>query len=127
MLYWASVVSALVGATLISYAAIAEVDSSGYFRIVGAVVVADLFLVMIQPVVRRMSRAPGAQALYAFDCVVDRPVGHLPSGYTAAADGLSVGCSVSAADFAAGVATAIRTLERGGAKVMRVERRSDAA
>ena len=117
---------ALAGAALIAYGLAGEVDSSGYWRIVGAIVVADVFLVIVQPVARRLARAPGERTLFAFECTLDRPAGALATGYTASGDGRTVACSVAAAGFAEAVAEAIRTLERGGAEVVRVERRSDA-
>ncbi len=125
-LFVGSVVFGLGAAALIAYGLAAEVDSSGYFRIVGAVVVADLFLVIVQPVARRMARSPAERTPFAFECTLDRPVGALPAGYTAAADGRTVACSVLAAGFAEAAAEAIRTLERGGAKVVRIERNADA-
>jgi hypothetical protein len=71
-----------------------------------------------------MSRAPGERTAFAFECVCDRPPGDLPAGYTA--EGSRVACSVAAAGFADAVAEAIRVLERGGAKVVRVERNREA-
>ena len=121
-----SVVLALAGAATIAYGLAAEVDSSGYWRIVGAVVVADVFLVIVQPVARRLAGAPGERTSFAFECTLDGPAGALPAGYTGAADGRTVACSVPAAGFAEAAAEAIRTLERSGGRVVRVERGPEA-
>lgn len=123
-LFFGSVALALVGATMISIGAVEEVDSDGYWRILGAVVVADLFLVIVQPVARRMSRPPGVRTTFAFEIALDRAPGDLPAGYTA--EGTRVACSVAAAGFADAVAEAIRVLERGGVTVVRVERNREA-
>jgi hypothetical protein len=53
--------AALVATAMTWAAAIGEIDSAGYYRILGAVVVLDAFLVALQPVVRRLgTRAPAA-------------------------------------------------------------------
>jgi hypothetical protein len=59
-LYLASIVLGFLLAGLISYAAIAEVDSGGYYRFLGAVAVANVLSALLQPIVRRM--APAAPA-----------------------------------------------------------------
>jgi hypothetical protein len=46
-------------AVLASYAIWKEIDSEGFFRVLGALAVLDLFLVILQPLVRRL-RGPGA-------------------------------------------------------------------
>jgi hypothetical protein len=121
-LWAAGIVLSLLAATLVSIAVAWEVERSGFFRILGAVVVAAVLAVVVQLVAGRMAGGAPAQA-FAFRCTLDgaAPAG-LPAGYAAAAGESVVACEVSGADFAAAVAAAIRTLEREGARVERVER-----
>jgi hypothetical protein len=57
--YVAAVSLAVLLAVLASYAIWKEIDSEGFFRVLGALAVLDLFLVILQPLVRRL-RGPGA-------------------------------------------------------------------
>ncbi|MGH3035358.1 MAG: hypothetical protein ACRDON_12510 [Gaiellaceae bacterium] len=56
-LYLASIVLGFALAGLISYAAVAEVDGGGYYRLLGAVAVANVLSALLQPIVRRMAPA----------------------------------------------------------------------
>lgn len=98
ILYLGSIVLALAGASLIAFGAVAEVDSSGYWRVVGAVVIADLLFVIVQPIVRRLGSAPAAPELvFAFRCVLDGPAGETarpgtrPSGTASSSPARSAG------------------------------------
>jgi len=94
-------------ATLVAVAAVAEIDSGGYYRALGAVAVANVLLVALQPVLRRMAARPIAE--YRFACVLD--------------GGERVDCERGGRDFAAAVEAAIRELERDGRRVVSLERR----
>jgi hypothetical protein len=102
LLYLASIVGAFLVAGLSTLAAWKEIDDSGYYRGLGALVVANLLTVLLQPAARRMSGRPEPPSERRWTVVftVDR----MPS--EAAAD------------------EAKRTLERHGLRVERVERRS---
>jgi hypothetical protein len=123
LLWGASVGLAALAAAMISVAAIQEIDSDGFYRVLGAVVVADVFLVVAQSIARRMTGG-GAVSVHALRLTLDRPAGTRPEGFRVTGDGAVVEADVAGADFAAAVATAIRALERGGARVERVERRA---
>jgi hypothetical protein len=56
----ASHVSAAVAALLASVAVLDEIDDEGFLRALGAVVVANVLLVALQPVLRRMGGTPAA-------------------------------------------------------------------
>ena len=103
----ASHASAVLLAALISIAAIEEVEDDGYYRALGAAAVANVLLVALQPVLRRLGGAAGAAHRLA--CVMD--------------DGRRVERDVPARDFAAAAARAIREVERSGQRVVRIERR----
>jgi hypothetical protein len=51
---WAAGVCAVVLATMGCYAALAEVDSAGYYQAFGVVAVLDILGIVLQPVVRRL-------------------------------------------------------------------------
>jgi hypothetical protein len=102
----ASHATAALLATLVAGAALAEIDSGGYYRGLGAVAVANVLLVALQPVLHRMAAQPAAA--YRFVCVLD--------------DGRRVDIERGGRDFAAAVADAIRELEGRGARVVGVER-----
>ncbi len=53
-LYVASLVLGVLLAGMIALAAALEIDSSGYYRVLGAVAVADVLLVVVQSVARRL-------------------------------------------------------------------------
>ena len=94
-------------ATLVAVAALSEIDSGGYYRGLGAVAVANVLLVALQPILRRMAGQPAAA--YRFVCVLD--------------DGRRDAGERGGRDFPAAVADAIRELEGGDAREIGVERR----
>jgi hypothetical protein len=102
-------VCALVLALLISLAALAKVDDSGYYRLLGAVAVLDVLLVAIQGAVRRFGAPPAALGASApgFVCVL--------------ADGRRVRPHAVARDLPGAVAAALREFERRGERVRRIE------
>jgi hypothetical protein len=63
---WASGTCAVVLALMAIAAAIAEIDSAGYYQLFGVVAVLDVLGIALQPVVRRLG-APAASALPAAD------------------------------------------------------------
>ena len=101
-------VCAIVLALLVSNAALAEVDDSGYYRFLGVVAVLDVLLASLQPVVRRFG-APAAPSSRAsgFVCVL--------------ADGRRVRPPSSAHDLPSAVAAALRDFERRGERVRTIE------
>ena len=103
-------VCAIVLALLVSYAALAEVDDSGYYRFLGVVAVLDVLLAALQPVVRRFGApaapTPSARAS-SFVCVL--------------ADGRRVRPNSSTRDLPSAVAAALRDFERHGERVRRIE------
>lgn len=106
VLFAASCVLALVLAALATVAAWAEIeDSLLYFRILAAVAVLDVLLVVLQPVVA-LARPRGD--VHRLRLTVD-PGGELET-------------TIEATDFAAAAARAIRTAERDGRRVVRLER-----
>ena len=61
-LYVASLVLGVLLAGMIALAAALEIDSSGYYRVLGAVAVADVLLVVVQSVARRLGGPAQATA-----------------------------------------------------------------
>ena len=61
-LYVASLVLGVLLAGMIALAAALEIDSSGYYRVLGAVAVADVLLVVVQSVARRLGGPARATA-----------------------------------------------------------------
>jgi hypothetical protein len=125
IVYLAGLAGAVLVASLISIAAWQEIERAGYYRILGALAVADLLTVVLQPILRRTARAgrpaPARGDPHAFACTLDmRPV-DLPAWATRREDN-TVECRVPARDFASAVATAITALEKTGGKVLRIER-----
>jgi hypothetical protein len=100
VLYALSVVLVAVLAAMVSAAAWIEVEDETFYRILGAVAVADVLVVLLQPVLRRLTAVPAREESRA-----ERLVFVL--------DG------VPSADA---VEEARSVLERGGARVQRVER-----
>jgi hypothetical protein len=100
-LYLASLAFAVVLAAMITAAAWREVDDESYYRALGAFAVADLFLVIVQSVARRLPGvAPTARAEHQVVFTLDR----WPSEEA--------------------VSAASRALEEAGVRVDRVERRA---
>jgi hypothetical protein len=105
-LAFASHASAALAALLASLAVLWEVEDDGFLRALGAVVVANVLLVTLQPVLRRMGGAPAAR--YSFVCVLD--------------GGRRVDVERPGRDFAAALERAVRELERSGERVVGIER-----
>jgi MFS family permease len=105
MLFVASCVLALVVAALVTVAVWAEIEDSPYFRIVAAAAVLDVLLVVLQPVV---ALAQPRRDVYRVHVTVD--------------PGEELETTIEAADFAAAAERAIRTAERDGRRVVRLER-----
>jgi hypothetical protein len=61
-LVWAAAACALTLAAMACVAALAEVDSAGYYQAFGAVAVLDILGVVLQPVVRRLGKPVPASA-----------------------------------------------------------------
>ena len=111
-LYWLSIALAFVVAAMVSLAAWKEIDSEGYYRALGALVVTDLLAVVLQPLLRRMGRqaAEGEPGTYRLRV-------------TFVGEGArELEYSAKGRDFAAALADAVRALERDGARVERIER-----
>jgi hypothetical protein len=110
LLYVLGIAGGLILASLVSVAAWQEIESSGFYRIVGALAVAEVLVILLQPILRRSARtaSPGTRA-FAFSVTL--------------ADGREVPADRPAKDFASAVASAISELEGSGAEVVRVERR----
>jgi hypothetical protein len=125
IVYLAGLVGAALVASLITIAAWQEIERAGFYRILGALAVADLLTVLLQPILRRTARRdrppPAKGDLYAFTCTLDvRPV-DLPAWATRREDH-TIECRIPARDFASAVATAIADLEKTGGKVLKIER-----
>jgi hypothetical protein len=82
----------------------AEVDREGYARIFAALVVLDVLLVALQPI---LARARPTERVHRLRVLV--------------APAETVELSVEAPDLAAGASKALRTLERGGRRVLLLE------
>jgi hypothetical protein len=57
-LYFGAIAAGALLAVMLSWAAWGDVEDGTFYRFVGALAVADLLLVLLQPAVRRMGRAP---------------------------------------------------------------------
>jgi hypothetical protein len=106
-LVWAAGTSAVVVAAMGWAAAIGEISRAGYYRILGAVVVLNVFLVVLQPVLRRLGE-PAATAersgrrfvlVLADGSRIDRQAANLPDA----------------------VAGALREAEQSGRRVTRID------
>jgi hypothetical protein len=113
LLYFAGLIGAFLLAAMISLAAWQEVEDEGFYRFVGALAVAEVLAIILQPILRRTARraAPGAVrsgAVFEFTCTLE--------------DGREIRRYDEAADFASAAAGAISELEGAGERVVRVER-----
>lgn len=104
-LFAVSVALAVVLAALITAAAWAEIDHEEYFRIVAAFAVLDALVVALQPIL-----------------ALARPAGDVHRLRVLVEPGDEIVTTVEAADFAGAAARAIRAIERGGSRVLRLER-----
>jgi drug/metabolite transporter (DMT)-like permease len=106
-LFASSLALALVGASMIAAAAWAEIDDNElYYRILGALVVADVLTVVLQPVLARAGRVATVHRLR----LLVEPGGERE-------------LDVEAPTFAAAVARAVAGAEQNGSRVLRIERR----
>jgi hypothetical protein len=112
LLYVVGIAGAVILASLVSLAAWQEIEDGGFYRIVGALAVAELLVILLQPILRRTGGGPTAtSAVPVFEFSVTL------------ADGREVPGDRPAKDFATAVASAISEVERSGSRVIRVERR----
>jgi hypothetical protein len=105
-LFASSLALALVGASMIAAAAWAIDDNELYYRILGALVVADVLTVVLQPVLARAGRVATVHRLR----LLVEPGGERE-------------LDVEAPTFAAAVARAVARAEQNGSRVLRIERR----
>jgi hypothetical protein len=105
---WAAGACALTVEAMIAFAAIDEVSDSGYYRLLGAIFVLDIFLVALESVIRRLGARPEVPAGHAaFVCVL--------------ADGRQIRREVREHDLPNAVASALRELAVRGERVRSVE------
>jgi hypothetical protein len=104
-LFAVSVALAVIVAALVSAAVWAETEREGYFRVVGALAVLDLLAAALQPI---LAFARPATALHRIRVLVEPDE--------------EIEVAVEATDFAAAAANAVRTIERTGRRVLRLER-----
>jgi hypothetical protein len=109
-LYALGLALALAAATMAAVAVWAEVDTTGYYRALGAAVVLGLLATLLQPALRRF----GGAAAPTRD-------GRARVRLTMA-DGATVDVEEAGRDFAEAAARAIRKAERDGGSVARIER-----
>jgi hypothetical protein len=99
--------AAVVAAAMSWAAAIGEISRAGYYRVLGAVVVLNVFLAILQPVLRRLGR-PAVEA-----------GGSSRRFVLVLADGSRV--DQEGADLPNAVARALREAEQSGRRVTRIE------
>jgi hypothetical protein len=105
---WAAGACALTVEAMIAIAAIDEVGDAGYYRLLGAVFVLDIFLVALESVTRRLGARPEVPAGHAaFVCVL--------------ADGRQVRREAREHDLPNAVASALRELAVRGERVRSIE------
>ncbi len=105
VLYLITVGLGLLLAALATTAMWKEIDSDVFYRVLAALAVLNVFLVVLQPLLRRLG---GASQSYRVRFVLE------PEG--------SEELELSGRDFAAALADGVRRLERGGRRVVRAER-----
>jgi hypothetical protein len=110
VLYVLGLVLGVSAAAMAAVAAWAEVDTTGYYRALGAVAVLGVLVTLLQPALRRFggARDAGPQASSRVRVTL--------------AGGTTIDVEQAGRDFAEAVARAIREAERDGASVTRVER-----
>jgi hypothetical protein len=112
LLYVVGIAGAVILASLVSLAAWQEIDDGGFYRIVGALAVAELLVILLQPILRRTGGGTTPSSgvpVFEFSVTLD--------------DGREVPGDRPAKDFATAVASAISEVEGSGGRVVRVERR----
>jgi uncharacterized membrane protein len=105
VLYFVTVGLGLLLATLATTAMWKEIDSDVFYRVLAALAVLNVFLVVLQPLMRRLG---GATESYRVRFALE------PDG--------SKELELSGRDFAAALADGVRRLERSGRRVVRAER-----
>ncbi len=98
--YWASIALVVTVAAMAWTAMWAEVDDENFYRVLGALVVADVFSVLVQPILRRVSPGDARRQARANRLV----------------------CTLAAEPSDEAVRAAIEALERAGVPVERAER-----
>jgi hypothetical protein len=104
-LFAASCATGIFAASLIALAIWNHPHGSGYWRLVGSLLVLDILLVVLQPILARARSAGG-------------PVHQLS---VAVAEGEPVAITIEGGDLAAAAAKAIRSVERNGGRVTGIE------
>lgn len=104
-LFPTSTALALVLASMVGLAVWAEIETSSFYRALGAAVVLDVLLVALQPILAAARREPTVHRLR----LVAQPGGEAET-------------TVDAPDFASAAAKAIRAAERNGTRVLSVSR-----
>jgi hypothetical protein len=110
VLYGLGLLLAVAAAAMTAIAVWAEIDTTGYYRALGAVAVLGVLATLLQPALRRFGG--GAEA---------RPSARTRVRLTLA-DGATVEVEEGGRDFAEAAARAIRKAETGGGSVARIER-----
>lgn len=96
----------LIVAAMVIVAIWNEIDDGGYYRALAALAVLNVFLIVVQPLLRRLHSEPRG----GFRVRIATEQGSIDE------------FELSGRDFAGAVADAIRKLERDGRRVIRVER-----
>jgi hypothetical protein len=104
-LFPTSTALALVLASMVGLAVWAEIETSSFYRTLGAAAVLDVLLVALQPILAAARREPTVHRLR----LVAQPGGEAET-------------TVDAPDFASAAAKAIRAAERNGTRVLSVSR-----
>ncbi len=127
--FWAAVTLAVMIGLILSAAVldvVHDVAEGALLRVLGVAAVANILLVLLQPILRRLGEETAGAArehrfVVAVDALPSTPPGE--RGYWLRSNGATeIECALPSRDFASAVAEAIRTLERRGARVERVER-----
>lgn len=106
-LFAASLTLALIAASMVATAAWAEISAGLFFRVLGALAVADVLTVALQPILARTAAAP-TTAVHHLRLVVDT--------------GAERDLQIEAPSFATAVERAIAVVEDEGETVERIER-----
>jgi hypothetical protein len=109
-LYVLGLALSVAAAVMASIAAWGEIDTTGYYRALAAVVVLGVLATLLQPALRRFRGAGDARSRAGNQLRLTLD------------DGATVDVEQEGRDFADAVARAIRKAERGGGSVTRVER-----
>lgn len=106
--YEVSVGLVLLLALLATFAIWQEVDDETFYRALAALAVLNVLLVVVQPLLRRLAGPVASAATYGLRIAFE------PDGVEEV--------ETSGSDFADAVARSVRRLERGGRRVVRIER-----